>query len=55
MTRNDKIVLSSVTIYLELTCLSKSLGLAMALLVIVRASLGHLDTFILLLDILQAN
>ena len=34
------------------TCLSKSLVLTMALLVMVRVSLGHLDTFILLLDIL---
>ena len=36
------------------TCLSKSLVLTMALFVMVRVSLGHLDTFILLLDILAA-
>ena len=35
----------------QLTCLSKSRGLTMALLVIVRVSLGHFDTFIRLLDI----
>ena len=35
----------------NLTCLSKSLGLTMALLVIVRVSLGHFETFIRLLDI----
>ena len=34
-----------------LTCLSKSLGLTMALLVMVSVSLGHFDTFIRLLDI----
>merc|ERR1719189_1656774 len=36
-------------------CLSKSLGLTMALLVMVRVSLGHLDTFILRVAILMSG